>query len=180
MKTVNVTVLVAAGALCLVGGCRKNAEEAMRGEKFPLDSEQRSVRSFAEAQAASGARADATLRAYHFNGPELNSLGRAKLELMLKDDEPAEPLLVYLDVPAGYPLGEKWRGSALQFLKDQGLTEQQVRFEAGGNTVRSVPAEDSIRGLEKLRSGPDGAPAGGAEGSGGGDGGAPAPTGGGL
>src|SRR5687768_12697271 len=135
MKTVNTSVLVralgpaaAVTALCLAAagaGCQKKGREAVRGEAFPAEGEKRAVHRLAEAQAASGARADATLRSYHFNGPALNSLGRAKLELMLRDDEPAEPLLVYVDVPEGYPLGEKWRASALQFLKDRGLTEEQ-------------------------------------------------------
>src|SRR5688572_22529468 len=121
MKTVDVRVFGAAWVpsltmtvLCLAAGCQRKDIEVVRGEDFRPESERRSVAYFVEAQAASGARADATLRPYHFNGAELNSLGRAKLDLMLKDDEAAAPLLVFLEVPANYPLGENWRASATE------------------------------------------------------------------
>lgn len=168
-------VVTAACLLAAAGGCQKKAKDVTRGEDFRPEGEKRAVHRFAEAQAASAARADATLRAVHFNGPELNSLGRARLDLMLKDDEPVEPLVVYVDVPAGYPLGDRWRASATRFLKDRGLTDEQIRFESGVNPGRTSPAEDAVRGLHKLRSSPSG---GGASDEGGAGG--PAPSAGGA
>jgi len=52
------------------------------------------------AQAAAGARADSTLMDPISTGHGINSLGRAKLALMLRSEEPIDPLIVYLDLPA--------------------------------------------------------------------------------
>src|SRR3954463_5750908 len=66
---------------------------------FPEDSgEVRKHNQIADAMAASGARADATLSKPHFDGGRLNSLGEDKLALMLRDDDRPEPMKVYLNL----------------------------------------------------------------------------------
>ena len=63
-------------------GCQ--TDKSSMTDFFPAEEEQR-VQHVAQIQAASGARADATLQPFHFDGGKLNSLGEAKLDLMMKE-----------------------------------------------------------------------------------------------
>ena len=88
--------LALAGAAALLAaatsaGCHNNHDNAgatSHGERFPRDTDVRPVDRFAQVQSAAGARSDATLNGSHFDGRGgLNSLGRQKLDLMLRDDD---------------------------------------------------------------------------------------------
>src|SRR5688500_12847127 len=89
-------------AVSAVAGCGRDGQRAqvIHGETFQPDGAPRPVDRFVHVQSAAAARADATLNASHFDGAaDLNSLGRAKLDLMLRDDNAASPFVVYLDLP---------------------------------------------------------------------------------
>ena len=58
------------------------------------------VQRFADVETSNGARFDANLYPHDFNGAHLNSLGRAKVLLMLQDCETCEPIIIHL-VDAG-------------------------------------------------------------------------------
>ena len=96
------------GALALLGtlaGCQHDAHRdgdlrPLR-RNLPRRPRPAPVDPFVQVQSAAAARADATLTADHFDARGgLNSLGRQKLDLMLRDDDASTPLLVYLDLPA--------------------------------------------------------------------------------
>lgn len=126
-----------------------------RGEAFRADDEPRSVHRFAHAQSAAGARHDATLRPDHFDGGTLNSLGQEKLELMLKDDEACDPLVVYVDVPPG-PDSSGLAGrmeSVKVYLKDRGLEDRQIQLEATANPSARGPAAPGIAAKRLIDSG---------------------------
>src|SRR5213592_1110073 len=91
---------VAGGAVIgLAAGCQSGPDRAIHGEMFPADEQVRPVDRMVDVQSAAAARSDATLNDSHFGrGASLNSLGRARLDLMLRDDDDATPLVVYLDV----------------------------------------------------------------------------------
>src|SRR4051812_14933844 len=92
--------LVAIMLLTLASCQDKNALDPSLEGFFPEDvGETYKPQQFLEVSAAAGARADAMLANQHFDGPRLNSLGQAKLDLMLKDDRAAAPLTVYLNFP---------------------------------------------------------------------------------
>src|SRR4051794_20197429 len=95
---------VAAALLALLGGCApegdKTDDGARPADEFRGADEVSDVTRINDQQIAAGARTDATLRAYHFHEADLNSLGREKIDLMLKDGPGAGKLVVYLDVPA--------------------------------------------------------------------------------
>src|SRR5215208_3484973 len=80
---------IAGGAVAGVAlGCQSNPDRAIHGEVFPPDEQIRPIDRAVDVQAAKAARADATLYTYHFDrGAALNSLGRAKLDLMLRGDD---------------------------------------------------------------------------------------------
>ena len=143
-------------ALGLAAGCGSSgSDKAMHGELFPPDEAIRPVDRMVEVQSAAAARADATLNAYHFDqGAALNSLGRAKLDLMLRDDDDSLPLVVYLDVRDASGPTDKQRDAVRHYLADRGVAETQVELRDGPNLTYTRPARDGLRGLRRLE-GPD-------------------------
>src|SRR3954469_1015794 len=117
---------------------------------FPEDSgEVRKPTQFAEAMAASGARADGTLSKYHFDGGALNSLGEEKLALMLKDGAAPSPLTVYLNLEQKAPTAQQREAAVTTFLKDKGLDEKQIALVYGYNPNAWSPAADAISKKKK-------------------------------
>src|SRR5258706_9478349 len=165
---------------------------------FPEDTgEVRKPTQFAEAMAASGARADATLSKHHFDGGALNSLREEKLALMLKDGAAPAPLTVYLNVGQKDAEANQREASVVNFLKDKGLSERQIAVVYGYNPAAWSPAADPLSKMKKTETGdaggqgdngaaaaaPGGAGGGGATaggGTGGGGGGTTGASGGGL
>lgn len=121
-------------------GCQKGTPETSKdltgipGEQFAPANEPRHMHRIADASAASGARADATLHRAHFDGGNqtaLNSLGEQKLDLMLADDD-ALPVAIYLNV-IGDDVFAACEQSVRVYLRDRGLGEQQIKVVAGRN-----------------------------------------------
>ena len=144
-------------AISVAGGCQGAGGEfgkvaRPRGEAFRADDVPRAVHRFADAQAASGARHDATLYPHHFDRGVLNPLGQEKLALMLKDDEICDPLVVYLDVPSNDLLAGR-QESVRVYLKDRGLEDRQVQLEAGPNPNARGPAAPGIVAKRLIDSG---------------------------
>ena len=143
----------AAGGLVigLLAGCQSGSGRAIHGEIFPPDEQVRPVDRMLEAQSASAARRDGTLNTYHFDrGGALNSLGREKLDLMLRDDDEAVPLVVYLDVRDRAGGLAPYEDAVRRYLTDRGIGDGQVDFRTGPNLDYTRPARDGLRGLQKL------------------------------
>lgn len=134
----------------LLAGCHHDTEpQPDRTDPFAVEPAVHPSQQFAVAQAATGARQDGTLRAMHFDGATLNSLGRQKLGLMVRDEDAAGPVVVYLDLPATVPAPQA-RQSVVQFLKSQGLSDEQIRLQDGANPAATLPAAQSIADLHRL------------------------------
>jgi hypothetical protein len=117
---------------------------------FPEDTgEARKPAQFAEAMAAAGARADATLSKHHFDGAALNSLGEEKLALMLKDGAAPAPLTVYLNLDQKAPTAQQREAAVTTFLKDKGLDEKQIAFVYGYNPGAWSPAANPLSKMKK-------------------------------
>ncbi len=129
----------------LTAGCQSNDKKpkTLHGEDFP-DERDLTVSRFEEVQAATAARKDATLRAPEFDAGELNSLGRSKLDLMLKDDDACAPLAVYVDAGRNSDLSDRREKSVRTFLKDRGLTESQIKIDSGPNPYNAMPAAPAM------------------------------------
>ena len=124
-------------------------------ENFFVD-ENREVpktRQFVELMIVSGARADATLSKQHFDGGKLNSLGEEKLSLMLKDDDAPTPFTVYLNVDEKAATAKPRQTAVAEFLKDKGLTEQQIDIVFGDNPDSRSPAAQHLSRLNKTETG---------------------------
>lgn len=125
------------------GGCRKDHHEP--GEQFPPAGANRATRQFIDAQAASGARADAMLYPHHFDGGRLNSLGRAKLDRMIEDDE-SLPVVIYLNLSEKDEAAEDRKESVAVYLKDRGVLESQAKLLNGPNPASVSPAAVNLAG----------------------------------
>ena len=139
-------------AMALIGvtGCHHDSPPAPdRADAFASEPAVPPARQFVTAQAAIGARDDATLRAMHFDDGRLNSLGRQKLDLMTQDEDASQGIVVYLDLPPDGPV-KVARDSITDFLKSLGVADAQIRFEEGPNPSASAPALRSIDGLHQL------------------------------
>jgi hypothetical protein len=120
-------------------------KEAKDKDEFPPEDDSRSYRRFMIAQAAAGARHDGMLYEYHFDGDVLNSLGQSKLSLMLKDNDRAFPVVVYMNVTEDDHVKARENAVATHLI-DSGLQDNQVRFVMGPNPhARSSGAQNLAR-----------------------------------
>ena len=151
--------------IALYTGCENQPTAPMRplnnrpvtSDYFVPQGEVRDFQRMEHAQAASGARADAMLYAYHFDKGELNSLGKEKLALMLDDDDSNNPMTVYLNIPENDEFKSARQDAVVAFLKDQGLEEKQVSFKLGPNPDAGSPASIGLARLQKTETGVAGA-----------------------
>jgi hypothetical protein len=140
-------------ALLSLASCQnKNLDPTLTGF-FPEDvGEVAKPQQFIEVMAASGARADAMLYAHHFDGAALNSLGEQKLSLMLKDDDSASPMTVYLNLKENDAVSKQRQASVVAFLKDKGLADAQIEIVYGDNPATRSPAAQHLSNLGKTDS----------------------------
>lgn len=126
-------------------GFRDAIKEAKERDAFPAEDDSRAYRRSMIAQAAAGARHDGMLYDYHFDGDVLNSLGQSKLSLMLKANDSAFPVVVYMNVPDDARLKAR-ENAVATYLIDSGLQDQQVKFEVGPNpNAKSSGAQNLAR-----------------------------------
>jgi hypothetical protein len=162
MKTkINWITWAGAALLMLSGvGCSHDPEpkharnfedEAKDMDKFPAEDDSRSYRRFMIAQGAAGARHDGMLYEYHFDGDVLNSLGESKLSLMLKDNDHAFPVTVYMNVTDDVHLKAR-ENAVATYLVDSGLQDQQVKFEVGPNPNARSSASQNLGRFNKTES----------------------------
>ncbi|HXE54475.1 MAG TPA: hypothetical protein VN541_15750 [Tepidisphaeraceae bacterium] len=141
--------LAAAG---LLAGCQGSQKPTVfHGEKFQPEDEPHASQNVLAAQAAAGARQDATLHPCHFGAQGLNSLGQEKLDLMIDAGEPSSPLVVYLDLPQDLAVAPA-RASVMDYLKSRGLGESQIRLEDGSNPHSTHSAADTLTQLQNMQS----------------------------
>lgn len=152
----------AAGVLtiALAAGCQNQppADVVEHGEDFTPNDTVRSSLDFVDAEAANAARLDATLRSYHFDSGQLNSLGQARLDSMLRNGNLPTPLVVYLDLHEEEATTAKSEQAVIAYLKDRGLTDDQIKLKSGPNPDVNCP----VAPLLAAQAGAAAAPAAGA------------------
>ena len=142
-KNIIKTTIPAIAALIIVGGgCKSKPVETTDRDamEFYKACEVSPVTALANTQIAVGARTDATLRPYHFNDAGLNSLGREKVDFMIREtgDDSTGKLVVYVDLPKGEGDADKDLVKARQdavsaYLVNAGRSQDSFRLEAGFN-----------------------------------------------
>jgi hypothetical protein len=146
-QIVSLSGLAIAGLMLV--GC--NTDKSSMTDFFPAD-ENRSTQNFMTAQAAAGARADATLQPMHFDGDHLNSLGEAKLDLMLKDDDTEDMMVVYINLPAESANLKARRDAVVTYFEDRGVSKDNIEFKAGTNPAQSSLAAEHLARMQKTDS----------------------------
>jgi uncharacterized membrane protein YgcG len=136
-------------ATALVVGCQ--TDKSSMTDFFPAD-EARSTQNFMTTQAAAGARADATLQPMHFDGDHLNSLGEAKLDLMLKDDETDPRMVVYMNLPTDDANLKGCRDAVVTYFEDRGVSKDNIEFKSGANPGQTSLAAEHLSRLQKTES----------------------------
>jgi hypothetical protein len=165
------TVLSFAAVVVFASGCRnhKNIEHAAQIGQFKGDTDPRAIHDFTRIQAANGARDDGMLRDHHFAGTRLNSLGRAKVDLMLGDlDDSADAIDLWLNLDEAADTTAGRREAVVAYLNAKGVTGNAVRLSVGPNPNAWKPAASGIAGLKKTAGGEAGTSTAGAEGGEGG------------
>lgn len=142
-----------AGFALTLAGCAHQQTDAEKGyahgEEYLPDGTYRDELKFVEITVANGARADGTLRAVHFTGDSLNSLGQKKLDYMLSADTGSSTVLtVYIDLQKTDPAFEKRQDSVSTYLKSKGLKDTQIALVDGPNLKYSVPAAQGSKALD--------------------------------
>jgi len=149
MKNLTKVAFLAA-AMVAAGGCAEHTEPST---EFAAEGEIRSPRRVAEIQRANGAREDGNLLAAHFTEDAVNSLGRAKLDAMLSDDEVVRPVTVHMEPASDQAASMRRMESVTAYLKDNGLTDSQIRFVTGLNERSYHPSAPNLANLSKTDTG---------------------------
>jgi hypothetical protein len=153
MKFVTKLSFLASLAAC---GCAEHTQPSM---DFPAEGTVRPHQRMAEIQRSTGARHDGNLYASHFTDDALNSLGRAKLDSMLGDDESVRPLTIHMAPTADRSDLMRRIEAVTAYLKDNGLSDQQMHFVSGLNDGSYHPAAPDLANLRKTNT--EAAPTGG-------------------
>jgi hypothetical protein len=137
-------------ALAVAGGC---AEHTKPSTEFDADGAVRPYSRMAEVQRSNGARADGNLYAAHFTDDAVNSLGRAKLDAMLGNNETVRPVTVHMAPIADRDALLRRIESVTAYLKDNGLTDGQMHFVSGLNEASYHPSAPELANLRKMDAG---------------------------
>ena len=146
------TFLATLATLATAWGC---AEHTDPNYEFPDAGKVRSYQRVAEIQRSQGSREDANLYAAHFTDDALNSLGRAKVDSMIRNDEAVRPVTIHLAGAGGADNAATMRRiqSITAYLKDNGIPESQMRFETGANAATYHPSAPELANLSKTDTG---------------------------
>ena len=152
MKRALSTTVFAAAVLLFAVGCKTDNQKIADGF-FPEPGAFRGTEAAIAAQTANGARADAMLYPFHFNGGVINSLGTDKIQRLLNADA-AESFTLYLNVPTtDATLLASRQASVASFLKDMGVVDNQVQIATGPNPDTWAPANPQLTRMVKTESG---------------------------
>ena len=150
------TAGVSLALLAAVCGCRKDPHGESRGaEQFLGADETSAATRLADAQAAAGARTDATLRPYHFDHGRLNTLGRDKLDQMVAGLPAEGELDIYLDVQevAVVDNAPAHNDEVESHLSSRGLERWQFRLHHGSNPDNTFSAASAMPEKAEPKSG---------------------------
>ena len=147
IRTVIRSSLLMGMGLATWGGCATQ-------DFFPSAPSDSTISQATHAQAAAGAREDATLQPYHFEGAKLNSLGMDKLSLLVPN-QPDSDVIVYLNLKSGDATAAR-RDAVSSYLKQCGVEASRVKLETGPNPHADAPSAVGLARLDKTESGTSG------------------------
>jgi hypothetical protein len=141
--------LLTASLLSAIGLSTAGCGTDGSSEKDFFPSGERRVTTIENAQAAAGARSDATLNPAHFDGGALNSLGQAKLDLITSSLPDEGPVTIYIDAPTDSPFAQARKDAVTAYLVDSHLTADQFKLVDGPNNSTWTPAASALANMSK-------------------------------
>lgn len=141
-STLALTLLAAAS------GCNSEHPGDLHGETFSQPGETTAIGQLAQAQGAAGAKADSMLYDRHFTGDQLNALGQAKMDLILKGSPLNAPVKVYF-VMAHDAVWTRETAVA-EYLDKAGVTASDAVFAEGANPDNKTPAVYNLAGIYQV------------------------------
>ncbi len=150
MQISNLKSALLLAAVLALAGCSQDPSAKPAKESFfqSPDETPLATRLF-DTQAARGARMDATLYPQHFDGAHLNSLGKSKVDLMLRDTDSELPLKLYIDGQASDPTWTDRADAVKKHFASIGLLDTQFQVIAGANPSTLHPIAKDIEAMNK-------------------------------
>ncbi|MBC8107111.1 MAG: hypothetical protein H7Z14_11015 [Anaerolineae bacterium] len=140
-----VAMIYAPLALALLGGCESQDKPATPKEEFfAAENDARIPRQIADHQAMLGAQADPTLYRCHFDGNNLNALGKAKLDALIANGAPAR---IYVD--GGRDSTDGHRAAVNSYLAAAKVADGSVAIESGAAPASSSSAAPALARMGK-------------------------------
>ena len=140
--------------LALVAGCESQSTKSEttfhhsgNTEMFLQENDPRIARTVADHQAVLGAQADPTLYACHFDGTNLNGLGKMKLDAMLADGATSS---VYIDT--GKSNADGHRAAVNSYLAAAQRADGSIAVETGAAPASLAPVAPAISRMSKTES----------------------------
>ena len=129
----------------------KENKEALGYDMMRDERKVRSLDRFALAQAAQGAREDATLNDAHFDSGELNALGRSKLYLIGRGVPSGTqvPVMVYVNSSEAN-LSQARLAAVESYWKSSQYADLALHIKAGTNDDLLTPVKVGLDGLKKM------------------------------
>jgi len=150
---IGVFTLGAALLPMLTLGCNDNkAKHARRDEPRKMEDQPKSIDRILEIQAAQGARNDSTLYPQHFDGGELNALGRSKLALMMRGASAGSPTIVYLDLGRASETSQARHRAVDKYWKESMTAQAHLELRDGLNPNATSSARHGLERLPKTNS----------------------------
>ena len=164
MNSISAKTFLAAAVVLTLTGCTANqpAEKKWQDPFFPTEAKKSSVDLMFQHSAAVGAAADATLYPMHFDGDELNSLGKQKLAAIVQARKKNVPLTVYLDASDEAEHNARRVAMIEQALQSYGVYGSDGKVETGSNPTNTASAAPAIKFLKDGKAGDAAASAEGA------------------
>ncbi len=145
-KTWIAMVMVAA----LLAGCKSEQKEPKAANPdFLPDDANRTLWRALELQSAEGAAEDGNLYDCHFETAGLSSLGRDKLDLMVRADR--HPLVVYVEVLDSAAFNAR-QDAVTKFLTAAGMSSEDMLVKMGTNPDAKSTAAPNISRMWKTES----------------------------
>ena len=154
IKTILRSSLLLSLGLAGSTGCANGTQEAA-DDFFPSADKYPQARQIIDIQVANGAREDATLQPFHFDGAKLNSLGEEKLALLVADEDEVEDadVVVYMNLPAGN-LTNTRRDAVTAYLKAAGVESSHLKIASGPNPHLTTPSAIGLAAMSKTDTAP--------------------------
>jgi hypothetical protein len=145
LATISTTALIGLG---LASGCHHDSNNInARGQDFAPPGATSALERINDAQAIKGAAADAMLEDQHFDGILLNSLGRKKLDLMMRGTSVNKPLVVYLDM--SHDTAQNRQAAVTDYIKNAGVDDSAIQVVIGPNPHMMTPTAYNLNEVYK-------------------------------